>query len=524
MDYAHSTEPRAAAQEDLRRRAWLHAGAWFAVLVAAALIGFAPSLRTMITTWANSTTYTHGFVVLPITLFLLWRRREALPHEPPRQAPGALLAVAGAALLWLLGRAAEAALVEQVALVSLLIALFVFCFGYRIGRLALFPLAFLFFMVPFGDFLIPPLQDLTAWFAVHLLRLVGVPVYQDKILIYVPNGLFVVAEACAGLRFLIANVMVGALFAYSAYTSTRKRVLFMLLVLLVPLLANGLRAFGIVYLGYLTDNSIAVGADHLVYGWGFFTAVMLLLLFLGSLFADRQPDGQTAAARSAPGREPVSASGWRTWLGVLALLLVAGIPAYAWATMRPPPPLTAEAELPPVAEGWTRSAETPADWQPHFIGTDRTVFERYEGAEGPVEWFVAFYRYQRHGAEAINQMNRFADDDAWHRVEAGQMALGAAQLPDSVRFQRLRSPAGERLVAFWYWTYERFSADPLTANLWQTMGELTGSGRAGAVLAISTPVEDDPAEAKARIIAFAKTLRPLDGYLARLAGHEGEGG
>lgn len=522
MDYANTTGPRAAAQEDLRRRAWLHAGAWFAVLVGAALIGFAPSLRSMITIWANSTTYTHGFVVLPISLFLLWRRRERLLRETPRQAPGALLAVAGAALLWLLGRAAEAALVEQVAFVSLVIALFVFCFGYRIGRLALFPLAFLYFMVPFGDFLIPPLQDLTAWFAVNLLRLVGVPVYQDKILIYVPNGLFVVAEACAGLCFLIANVMVGALFAYSAYTSTRKRVLFMLLVLLVPLLANGLRAFGIVYLGYLTDNSVAVGADHLVYGWGFFTAVMLLLLFLGSLFADRQPSEKSLAALS-PGRAPAGTDAWRAWLGVLALLFVAGIPAYAWATMRPPAPLTAETELPPVAEGWTRNPDTQSDWRPHFIGADRTVFERYEGANGSIDWFVAFYRYQRHGAEAINQMNRFADEETWRRIDGGQMALGAAQLPDSVRFQRLRAPEGERLVAYWYWTYDRFSADPLTAKLWQTVGELTGSGRAGAVLAISTPIAEDPAAARARIVAFAEALRPLDGYLARLAGHADEG-
>jgi exosortase len=74
------------------------------------------------------------------------------------------------------------------------------------------PLLYLFFLVPSGEFLVPKLQEFTASLAIGGLQIVGVPVYSDGIFIQIPEGAFVVAEACAGLRFLVASIAYGAIF------------------------------------------------------------------------------------------------------------------------------------------------------------------------------------------------------------------------------------------------------------------------------------------------------------------------
>ncbi len=205
------------AEELAAHPEWTRALAWFAGLFALLVALFHDVAGAMVYTWWTNVTYNHGFFVLPVSLWLIWLRRDMLRRMTPRQEPLALLALAAMAGGWLIGRAGDVLAVEEVALVGMLVALFVFVFGRAVSRRLVFPLAFLFFMVPVGDALIAPLQDFTARFAVELLRWSGIPVFHDGIMIQIPNGLYEVAEACAGIRFLIANVVISALFAHLAY-------------------------------------------------------------------------------------------------------------------------------------------------------------------------------------------------------------------------------------------------------------------------------------------------------------------
>src|SRR5262249_29732051 len=150
--------------------------------------------------------------------------------------------------------------------------------GWRAYRALLAPLLYLYFLVPTGYFLVPTLQDVTSWFAVGGIKLVGIPVFSDGTFIEVPSGSFVVAEACAGLRFLIASVAFGVLFAVLMYRSYWRRAAFIALSIVAPIIANGIRAFGIIYASEMIGNPQAVEADHIIYGWGFFTLVTLLLI------------------------------------------------------------------------------------------------------------------------------------------------------------------------------------------------------------------------------------------------------
>ncbi len=165
--------------------------------------------------------------------------------------------------------------------------------------------------MPIGEALIPPLMDWTADFTVAALKLSGIPVYREGTFFTIPSGNWSVVEGCSGLRYLIASITVGALYAYLSYRKLWKRVLFVALSVIVPIIANGLRAYMIVMIAHLSDMKLALGVDHLIYGWVFFGVVMLLLFWVGSYWRDdAEPDVAPLTPRCASARRRAAPPAW----------------------------------------------------------------------------------------------------------------------------------------------------------------------------------------------------------------------
>jgi exosortase A len=245
-------------------------------------------------TWNASTAYNHCYLVIPIALYLLWDRRFDLVGIAPRPVPGVLLLGLPLALVWLVSERLGIMEGRQLVAISFIELLVLAVLGKRLWRAMAGPLLYLYFLVPFGAFLTPRLQDFTTWFIRHGLDVLGVPAFIDGYIIEIPQGTFFVAEACAGLRFLIASIAFGCLYALLMYRSTGRRLAFILVSIIVPIIANGFRGLGIVYLGYLLNSAQAAAADHIIYGWVFFSSVILVLIALGLPF--RQDDISTRAA------------------------------------------------------------------------------------------------------------------------------------------------------------------------------------------------------------------------------------
>ncbi|MEO6748195.1 MAG: exosortase A, partial [Casimicrobiaceae bacterium] len=264
------------------RAAWRHALPALVLVIVWILACYASTAMGMVRTWSNSETFTHGFVVPPIVLWLIWRRRADLAQLVPQPALWGLAPLAIAGLAWLAGRLGEVNALAQLAMTAMIVLAVPAVLGVRIARRLMFPLAFLFFAVPIGEFMLPQMMLWTADFTVAALRLSGIPVYREGQQFVIPSGNWSVVEACSGIRYLIASVMVGVLFAYLNYRSYRRRLLFIGVAILVPLVANWVRAYLIVLIGHLSSNRLATGVDHLVYGWLFFGVVILLMFAIGA--------------------------------------------------------------------------------------------------------------------------------------------------------------------------------------------------------------------------------------------------
>ncbi|MXP42399.1 exosortase A [Altererythrobacter soli] len=355
--------------------------------------------------WWNSSTYNHIVLVPAILAWLLALRVPALAGLTPQAWWPGLLGVAGSLFLWLLGDISGVNVAAQLGAVLALQFAVVALLGLRVAAALLFPLAYMLFLVPIGDELVPALQLVTAKLTIALTIWSGVPAAIDGVFIDTPAGLFEVAEACSGVKFLIAMIALGTLVAHLCYRSWTRRAAFMAAAIALPILANGVRAWGTIYIAQSQGVEFAAGFDHIFYGWVFFALVMAALLGLGWRFFDRAPD------------DPIVDAGWIASSAVLASLSryrISGTAALAaltalalafalWgvAARAVDAPLPQQIALPEVP-GWQLAGTASAvPWEPRAAGADRRLLGRYhDGAGREVDVFIAVYAAQAEGREA----------------------------------------------------------------------------------------------------------------------------
>ena len=284
------------------------------------LILFRAEAAAAIHVWRTSTAFGHCFLILPVAAWLAWERRGRLTGETPDPRPWVALAAVPIGLAWFVAERLGIMEGRQLAAMALLLLLVLCVLGWRLWRAFAVPLLYLFFLVPFGASLVQPLQTFTARFIDIGLDVLGIPHVVTRFTIEIPEGMFRVAEACAGLRFLIASVAFGVLYACVMYRSPMRRLAFIVVSAVVPVIANGVRALGIVFLGHLRGSAEAGAVDHIVYGWVFFSVVLLLLILAGLPF--REAWRFEAPARTPPraARDSIPVS--RMAAGGFAVLLL----------------------------------------------------------------------------------------------------------------------------------------------------------------------------------------------------------
>jgi len=311
-----------------RQASWT--GPLVALGLSLALFGFLfrEEIAAAVRTWDSSTAYNHCWLVLPVAAWLAWVRRDRLKVLGPVPSPLLALLILPPAALWLLSERMGIMEGRQLAAVGIFWAMALGLLGWRLCQAMAAPLLYLVFLVPFGAFAVPLLQSVTAHFVEIGLRVLGIPHYVDSLIIETPAGTFLVAEACAGLRFLIAALAFGALYAVTLFRSPGRRIAVLAAALVVPIVANGIRALGIVVLAQHLGSAEAAAADHIVYGWGFFSAVIVLLILAGLPF--REDAAPAAIDRVAPLRVPVQGTRLAVAAAVV-LLLAAAAPGMAAA-------------------------------------------------------------------------------------------------------------------------------------------------------------------------------------------------
>lgn len=466
--------------------------------------------ESIVATWIRSETFAHGFLIIPISAWLIWRRRHVLGTLALQPSFLALPLLALLGFGWFLGHLAGTGIVQQYCLVLMIPLLVWIILGSQVAMALAFPLFYLLFAVPFGEFLLPPLMDHTANFTVRALRLTGIPVYREGLFFTLPSGNWSVVEACSGLRYLIASVTLGFLYAHLTYRSFSRRAIFVALSFIVPIIANWFRAYMIVMIGHLSSMQYAVGVDHLLYGWIFFGVVMLILFWIGSYWREddrphqRVPD---AVVKVAENRPPMQAIMMAT---LTSAVLVAIWPAAATRIDDAGSRVLPILPVPSATGGWRPVPGHLATWTPGYWNPSVWINQVYDNDGKRVGLYIGYYRNQRNGAELITSRNMLVRnrDRAWRKIEERDQTLPVNHEGLSLIETKLQSRSMQLLVWHWYWVDGRYVLNPHWAKFLQMKSTLSGRGDDGAVIIVYTELDIGGKRATGRLQAFVDSMLP----------------
>jgi exosortase A len=243
----------------------------------------------MVVLWLTTDTYMHGAFVLPLAAIMAKQKPWPTVLPSPLNIGFSALLIIGWMMFVIVGHLSMMNVVQQFALLSVIPLVVLLCYGLPIAWHYRAPLLLIFFAIPVGDFLVPFLQSITADMSVFFLQMSGVSVLRNGWYISIPAADFRVAEACSGINFLISTFTVAVFYAFTYMEKTYKRIAFIAMGLIVPLLANGVRVYLIIMIANWGNVEAATGFDHLVYGWIFFVFILIALFTLGHFWQDPVP-------------------------------------------------------------------------------------------------------------------------------------------------------------------------------------------------------------------------------------------
>lgn len=432
---------------------------------------FWPTLQQMEAVWRHSETYMHCYFILPMSLYMIWQKKDQLtqiPIRPTLLPMWLMLPVLG---LWLSAYAIDVGFVSHTSQVIFFQLLLWAVLGHQMTRAIRFPLLFLIFIAPFGESLTPMLQDVTAFIGVHLLRLVDIPVYREGLYLHTPVSVFEVAVACSGLNFLISSTVISLLFAYLYFSKFHKQMLFVVFSVLLAVVANGIRAFLLMFIGEKTQMEYGFGEDHYYYGWLVFGITVLVSFRIGEKFADPVPSVDQPAVVKDIANERVH------WSRLLLLLLPIGLTLIASrqlpSTIAPSTPANA-LELDQFIPTTQNSVDTSFN-----DGLRRSNLMNQTG----IELIASDYALRQDRGDLITWHNWLYNPKAWTVVEQ-------TNTPD-YQLLLLANQAGQRrALLYWYQCGDRITTSKIEVKLCQLTSLLLHRPYELKVRLIVTPAAD----------------------------------
>jgi exosortase len=457
-----------------QRRPWL-------ILLLAVLVTLVclPSAAVLFRQWCDfvNITFTHGWLVLAISVALVVRRRGELASVPAAPLPAAGLMLLATSLAWLVGWRASIQDLHITIFPALFWLAATAAFGLSVGRLLLFPVIFFYFALPPWSQLAAPLQHLTVAVMRSFLAITGPPALIQGDLVHIPNGTFRIEEGCSGLHFMIVGLAVAALHGQLRRDPWRLRLAQLALMAALALLANWIRVYTVIEAGYLTDmHHYLVSVSHYWFGWGVFALALVAFFWLSTWLPARPPHRSDESRAPAPAGGPEGRA-----VAVTAVLLVVfpGISA-ALRSMHPPQPVDVGRLVQPRPPWSFALGSYDSSWMPVFRGADQAMHTVLEGRAGTkVEVFAVGFAEQRQGAELVGLSSTLLgphlNPGAEHKVESG-----SGEFMQTMAFD----PLGARSLI---WARYEIDGHPFTSGLasqlWYGLRATTGYPSAALVAA-----------------------------------------
>lgn len=372
----------------------------------------APSLVALARTWSDSATYGHGWLVLLVAAWLIWRDRVRLIEAVPSRSLFALVGLVPLALLWLVLQQAELQalaqpLVPAIALVTLWAA-----WGPRFARVFVIPVGLLYLTMPIWNVIRPTLQTVTVAVSTRVARLFDITMFVDGNAVTLSTGTLVVEEACSGLNFFLVALTLAALVFVTSRRSLTYRVGLIGLAVACALVANWIRVTALIVFASRVGVNHPLVVDHYTAGMVLFGLVIAPLLYVAARDMDL---GSSHASTIELHDAKPTVSYW-----IAAIVLGSLLPA-AWYYAERSGAAGGANAAPDSASApatWASTSSDSADWRPVFEGLDGERIEAFVVGDARVVRYTAWYLRERQDHELINERNRLEGPESWRKVRS----------------------------------------------------------------------------------------------------------
>jgi exosortase A len=469
-------------------------------LVVLGFVLFWPTTVSLIEQWEDTVrrTYTHGYLIVALTLWLLWRNRSSWSQVELRPSVLAFIAVVAESFVWLISYRAGVRIAHQALLPAMIFGAFTACYGIAAARRNLLPFGFLYFAIPLWDALNPLLQSASTFAVRMLLRTAGIPAYFSGNTFTLPAGSLEIAGGCSGLHFFIVGVAIAVLYGELNRDSLRIRVQLVVLAALLAMLTNWIRIFIIAVAAHVSDmQHYLVREEHYSFGWVMFVGTMVIFFLIARRWPV-QPD-PLADANATPLQ--TAAIAWNGAAIALASLLIA--PAWFIADDNVAALENSPEVMPARIAGWSTESLTRGDWQPVFIGADLIQRAAFSKDSHLVEGFAAWYANQHQGKELVGFDNSVLGESLHVRRRAASAGAGPWIEMEAADWR------GDRWVVWYaYRLDDQWYARTLPMQIQYGVRSLTSAPLA-AVVAFRTPcVGEDCSAARTTLREFTANLKP----------------
>jgi exosortase A len=455
-------------------------------LVLLAFAAFWQTTASLMESWEDTVgrTYTHGYLVVALALWMIWRERHRLAAVPARPfLPAFGVAVAGA-VGWLIAFRAGFEILHQAALPALVATAVLTAFGWRVLRVLAFPLAWLYLAIPVWDALLPVLNTISVFAVRFLLRVADVPAYFVNNTFEIPGGTFAIADGCSGVHFFVVSLTVSLLYGEINRDTPRTRAKLVAFALLLAMATNWLRIFVIVVVGYVSEmQHPLITGEHYTFGWYMFAGMMLMYF----LIVRRWP-AQARVAPPAPATDGARLPR-RGYLAAAVGLGLAPLALYADGNRADDAALGRTMVAPAAGP----EPIEPTGWRPSFPGADREIHGIYAGGSPQVEIHIAGFAEQRQGKELMGHETSLLGDLKPTR------GAGAAAAPWK-ELAALDAQGVRWLLWYSYRMDGRWYPSPLRLQVEYGIRSLTGAP-AAAVVALRARCEPTHCESARNALA-----------------------
>jgi exosortase A len=471
---------RSSFSEFFDSKFWLNKWQLLTVFILQFVV-FLPAWKSFYRTWSTQD-FSYGWLILPTSLWLIWRMRSRLNEQSMKPTFWGCLAALLGAMIWSIGYYTATASVMQLGVVVVIVSCVVGLVGLAISRIIWFPLLFAFMMVPMLGWMTPRLTDWTAD-AVHFgLQILEIPVYREGGDFVLPTGRWSVIDACSGLRYVLSAMVLSVLFAHLNFRKFGHGALFVFTALIASVLANWVRATITVLLGHMTNMQFGPGEEHVWLGWIVFGVVMLFLFKIAGRWADVETpiDCRLSEEKSTNtvGLDQLTtrySTKRRTTVFCTLVVVLCGVGIGAQHVSISTPQGQAASFLTTALLG---SDLSRLAYEPKFEGA-RTVVRKKLSQDG-LTGLIAYYADQPVSGSMISLINDVVpnDEDATSKLRRLSVKTHMTGADSSVTFRQLDiQRKGQQLrVLYWYTVNGVHTISPVHAKLLTLKGLVSGLG------------------------------------------------